>query len=136
MIKTCTQAETTLVNFTVTQAGLADQLLSLVVDRERPDLEASKTQLIVQNTQYTIKLKVRKGTKKRQRKRQRKRRKSGHCSLWIQWSTQQLEDDLLYRLSTAEGDITDNVELIEGLEASKRLAMDIADKARVVTCHA
>lgn len=41
---------------------------------------------------------------------------------------QQLEDDLLYRLSTAEGDITENVELIESLEASKRLAMDIADK--------
>lgn len=52
------QAETTLINFTVTQAGLADQLLSLVVDRERPDLEASKTHLIVQNTEYTIKLKV------------------------------------------------------------------------------
>ena len=32
------QAECTLINFTVTEAGLEDQLLSLVVRKERPDL--------------------------------------------------------------------------------------------------
>jgi dynein heavy chain len=46
-----------------------------VVNKERPDLEDTKTQLIIQNTEFTIKLK-------------------------------QLEDELLYKLSTAEGDIT------------------------------
>jgi len=34
------QAECTLINFTVTEAGLEDQLLSLVVKMERPDLAA------------------------------------------------------------------------------------------------
>lgn len=60
--------------FLLTQ-GLEDQLLALVVNKERPDLEETKTQLIIQNTEFTIKLK-------------------------------QLEDELLYKLSTAEGDIT------------------------------
>lgn len=34
-------AQTTLVNFCVTEKGLEDQLLALVVDHERPDLQAS-----------------------------------------------------------------------------------------------
>ena len=34
------QAECTLINFTVTESGLEDQLLSLVVKKERPDLAA------------------------------------------------------------------------------------------------
>jgi len=115
--------------------GLEDQLLALVVNKERPDLEETKTQLIIQNTEFTIKLK-------------------------------QLEDELLYKLSTAEGDITgglawqcnerilstcwlqdrscatqiaasgnisgllsaEDVPLIESLEASKRLATEIGEK--------
>jgi dynein heavy chain len=32
-------AQTTLVNFCVTEKGLEDQLLALVVDHERPDLQ-------------------------------------------------------------------------------------------------
>ena len=51
------QAETTLINFTVTESGLEDQLLALVVNKERPDLEETKTQLLIQNTDFTIKLK-------------------------------------------------------------------------------
>lgn len=42
------QAETTLINFTVTEGGLEDQLLALVVNKEREDLEEAKSQLIVQ----------------------------------------------------------------------------------------
>jgi hypothetical protein len=61
--------------------GLEDQLLALVVNKERPDLEETKTQLIIQNTEFTIKLK-------------------------------QLEDELLYKLSTAEGDITGGTHLV------------------------
>eukprot|EP00878_Enallax_costatus_P012531 GHUV01013087.1.p1 GENE.GHUV01013087.1~~GHUV01013087.1.p1 ORF type:complete len:2750 (+),score=1040.15 GHUV01013087.1:633-8882(+) len=91
------QAETTLINFTVTEQGLEDQLLALVVNKERPDLEETKTQLIIQNTEFTIKLK-------------------------------QLEDELLYKLSTAEGDITEDVALIESLEESKRVATEISEK--------
>ncbi|KAK9867723.1 hypothetical protein WJX84_004647 [Apatococcus fuscideae] len=91
------QAETTLINFTVTEAGLEDQLLALVVNKERPDLEETKTQLIIQNTEFTIKLK-------------------------------QLEDELLFKLSAAEGDITEDVALIESLEESKRVADEISEK--------
>merc|ERR1711991_1115521 len=36
----------TIINFTVTQEGLEDQLLGLVVREERPDLERQKNQLI------------------------------------------------------------------------------------------
>ncbi|CAG7720204.1 unnamed protein product, partial [Allacma fusca] len=37
------QAQTTLINFTVTRDGLEDQLLAEVVKVERPDLEALKS---------------------------------------------------------------------------------------------
>lgn len=36
------QAQTTLINFTVTRDGLEDQLLAQVVNQERPDLELLK----------------------------------------------------------------------------------------------
>jgi len=91
------QAETTLINFTVTQDGLEDQLLALVVNKERPDLEETKTQLIVQNNEFTIKLK-------------------------------ELEDTLLFKLANAEGDLTEDVELIESLEEAKRVADEIVLK--------
>ena len=91
------QAETTLINFTVTQDGLEDQLLALVVNKERPDLEETKTALIIQNNEFTIKLK-------------------------------ELEDTLLGKLADAEGDLTEDVELIESLEESKRVADEIVLK--------
>lgn len=40
------QAETTLINFTVTPQGLGDQLLGQVVSSERPDLESLKVNLV------------------------------------------------------------------------------------------
>ena len=88
-----------LLRHTAPYQGLEDQLLATVVNKERPDLEELKTQLISQNTEFTIKLK-------------------------------QLEDDLLHKLATAEGDITEDVDLIESLEESKRVATDINEKVR------
>ncbi|PNF33905.1 hypothetical protein B7P43_G06492 [Cryptotermes secundus] len=41
----------TLLNFMVTPAGLEDQLLGIVVAKERPDLEAEKSQLIMQGAE-------------------------------------------------------------------------------------
>lgn len=40
----------------------------------------------------------------------------------------ELEDQILYKLATAEGDITEDVELIEGLEEAKKISNDIAAK--------
>lgn len=39
------QAQTTLINFTVTRDGLEDQLLAEVVKAERPDLEELKVKI-------------------------------------------------------------------------------------------
>eukprot|EP01033_Poteriospumella_lacustris_P002495 gene2501-1816_t len=91
------QAETTLVNFTVTAAGLEDQLLALVVRKERLDLALLSEDLVKQQNDFTIKIK-------------------------------ELEDNILYKLAVAQGDITEDVELIEGLEETKRIANDIAIK--------
>ncbi|XP_032221173.2 dynein beta chain, ciliary [Nematostella vectensis] len=51
------QAQTTLINFTVTREGLEDQLLADVVSKERPDLEETKAKLTQQQNAFTIKLK-------------------------------------------------------------------------------
>ncbi|KAI1886191.1 hypothetical protein AGOR_G00211450 [Albula goreensis] len=52
------QAQTTLIDFTVTRAGLEDQLLGEVVARERPDLDALKSELTTQQNHFKIELKV------------------------------------------------------------------------------
>lgn len=41
------QAQTTLINFTVTRDGLEDQLLAEVVNLERPDLEQLKVNTLI-----------------------------------------------------------------------------------------
>ena len=51
------QAQTTLINFTVTRDGLEDQILADVVAKERPDLEKLKLELTRENNQYKITLK-------------------------------------------------------------------------------
>lgn len=51
------QAQTTVVDFTVTERGLEDQLLSTVVGKERPDLLAESSALIAQQNGFTIQLK-------------------------------------------------------------------------------
>jgi dynein heavy chain len=91
------QAETTLVNFMVTEDGLEDQLLSLTVSKERPDLSQQAAALLVQQNAFKIKIK-------------------------------ELEDGILMQLATAEGDVTENIELIENLEDSKRVSIDVAEK--------
>ncbi|KAI9209879.1 dynein heavy chain and region D6 of dynein motor-domain-containing protein, partial [Polychytrium aggregatum] len=50
------QAQTTLINFTVTLQGLEDQLLADVVNIERPDLERTKAELTKQQNEFKIKL--------------------------------------------------------------------------------
>jgi len=52
------QAQATLVNFTVTEKGLEEQLLAVVVSKERPDLEEQRSELVAQQNEFTIKLKA------------------------------------------------------------------------------
>ncbi|XP_075778340.1 dynein axonemal heavy chain 11 isoform X2 [Pelodiscus sinensis] len=91
------QAQTTLINFTVTKDGLEDQLLAEVVSVERPDLEKLKSVLTKQQNDFKIELK-------------------------------HLEDDLLLRLSAAEGSFLGDMELVEKLESTKSTAAEIEHK--------
>lgn len=78
----------------VTEEGLEDQLLAIVLRLERPDLAKLREELIEQQTSFMITL-------------------------------AELEKSLLKQLSEAEGDILENVTLIENLEESKRISDDI-----------
>jgi dynein heavy chain, axonemal len=49
-------AECTIINFTVTESGLEDQLLFLVVKLERPDLVRMKASLVQQQNEFRVKL--------------------------------------------------------------------------------
>lgn len=91
-------AQATLINFSVTVTGLQEQLLSVVVNRERAELEQARLQLVTQQDAFTIKLK-------------------------------ELEDDLLFRLANAEGDVLADEALIESLEATKMTVRDVELKA-------
>lgn len=51
------QAETTLINFSVTMKGLEDQLLATVVSKERADLEKKRIELLEQMNDFKIKIK-------------------------------------------------------------------------------
>ena len=93
------QAQTTLINFTVTREGLEEQLLANVVAKERPDLETLKSELTRQQNEFKITLK-------------------------------QLEDNLLQRLSAAEGSFLGDTALVENLETTKRTAMEIEEKVK------
>ncbi|KAJ3249578.1 hypothetical protein HDU78_000105 [Chytriomyces hyalinus] len=91
------QAQTTLINFTVTIAGLEDQLLADVVNIERPDLERTKADLTKQQNEFKIKL-------------------------------TELEDALLARLASAQGNFLGDTALVENLEITKRTATEIEQK--------
>ncbi|KAM5302539.1 dynein axonemal heavy chain 11 isoform 2-T2 [Glossophaga mutica] len=91
------QAQTTLLNFTVTEDGLEAQLLAEVVSIERPDLEKLKLVLTKHQNDFKIEL-------------------------------QYLEDDLLLRLSAAEGSFLDDSKLVERLESTKATAAEIEHK--------
>ncbi|CUG51588.1 dynein heavy chain, putative [Bodo saltans] len=87
-------AQTTVINFTVTEVGLEDQLLAVVVNQERRDLEDTRVALLRQMNTMTIEL-------------------------------QECEDGLLMELSNAQGDILENISLVENLERTKKKAVAI-----------
>lgn len=91
-------AQTTLINFSVTDSGLQEQLLSIVVKREAAELERELSQLATHQSSFGISLK-------------------------------ELEDDLLYRLANAEGDVLADEVLVESLEATQATVCDVKLKA-------
>jgi dynein heavy chain len=50
--------QVTLLNFIITPRGLQDQLLGIVVAKERPDLEEKKNEIIIESTNNKRQLKV------------------------------------------------------------------------------
>jgi dynein heavy chain len=50
--------QVTLLNFIITPQGLQDQLLGIVVAKERPDLEEKKNEIIIESTNNRRQLKV------------------------------------------------------------------------------
>merc|ERR1719191_2616336 len=89
--------ECTCINFTVTEAGLEDQLLFAVVRLERPDLAREKSRLIQQQNEFKVKL-------------------------------AELEALLLEKLANAEGDLTDDTDLILSLEDAKKTSDEVKEK--------
>ncbi|OQR95645.1 dynein heavy chain, partial [Thraustotheca clavata] len=93
------QAETTMINFSVTMQGLEDQLLALVVRKEWPKKAKARTALMLQQTQFKVKMLA-------------------------------LEEKILSSLADAEGEATENVDLINDLEATKATATTIAVQSK------
>jgi dynein heavy chain len=90
-------ATVTLVNFTLAPIGLEDQLLAQVVASERPDLEESKSQLVLNNAQMKSELK-------------------------------EIEDKILYLLSSVQGNPVEDERLVETLQVSKETSDEIKEK--------
>ncbi|KAH9266776.1 hypothetical protein BASA84_000973, partial [Batrachochytrium salamandrivorans] len=95
-----TSVKVSLLNFMTTPEGLEDQLLGIVVAKERPELEEEKMQLILQSAENKKRL-------------------------------QEIEDQILQILSSAEGNILENETAIEVLSSSKILSVDLFDKQRI-----
>jgi dynein heavy chain len=49
-----TAAQCTIINFIVTESGLEDQLLAMVVNREKPELEEKRSALVSKQNEYKI----------------------------------------------------------------------------------
>lgn len=90
-------AQCTVINFIVTECGLEEQLLALVVNDEKPELEEQKVALMRLINDNMV-------------------------------SLNDLENELLFKLSNAPDDILSDVSLINGLENTKKAAIVIQKK--------
>lgn len=131
-------AQTTLVNFCVTEAGLEDQLLSQVVAHERADLQEQADTLSVQLSSYTITLT---GLEDNLLARLAASTVcvSSTCYARVLPATQVLHTRFAVYPSTLctitavleiQGDILEDVPLIENLEETKSTANNIAEKVK------
>ncbi|CAH1639834.1 unnamed protein product [Spodoptera littoralis] len=90
-------ARTSIIDFTVTMQGLEDQLLGRVILTEKAEMEAERTQLIMDVTANRRKM-------------------------------QELEANLLHKLTTIQGSLVEDVSLIQVLNVTKATATDVKEK--------
>ncbi|KAA6419936.1 MAG: dynein heavy chain axonemal [Trebouxia sp. A1-2] len=105
----------TLLNFMITPEGLEDQLLGIVVQRERPELEEEKTKLTLQACCCP--------------------HQPTPCKTYIGADNArqlaEIEDKIIEVLSGAEGNILENETAITVITASKTLSNDINQKQQI-----
>jgi dynein heavy chain len=96
-----TAAQCTIINFIVTESGLEDQLLAMVVRVEKPELEQTKEELVSEQNDYKIQI------------------------------AKLEADLLANLVAADVATILDNIELIEGLELTKETSATIAEKQAI-----
>merc|ERR1719463_275544 len=94
-------AQCTIINFIVTPEGLEDQILAMVVNVEKPELEQQKQELVRKQNQFKVTL------------------------------SQLEDDLLSQLASADPATILDNIPLIEGLEKTKATSNEINEQVKI-----